>query len=112
MNLAQQFANNMIAKSEHDMRNDQFAASLLAELKKLPPCHPELESVELEFEQFGMMLNCFYEFEPEQTETEIDPPYAAQYNLAYAYIGHIDITQALTPAQRSYIESAIEGVCA
>lgn len=70
-----------------------------------------LECIEIELEPFGMMLRCFYETEPAQAETDIDPPFPAQYILAYAYIGHTDITDALTPAQRAAIEDEIEGLC-
>jgi len=109
MNLGQQLASRMITEAEH-AAHDRAAALILADLKRLPPCHPALESIELELESFGMTLNCFYEVEPEQSETDIDPAIPAQYNLAYAYIGHIDVTEALTPAQRSYIECEIEGL--
>jgi hypothetical protein len=62
-------------------------------------------------EPFGIMLKCFFETEPAQTETEIDPPFPAQYILTHAYIGRIDVTSALTQAQREAIEDEAEGLC-
>lgn len=96
-------------KPAHDLMlaNTSAARQILCDLAALPPYHPSLEQYETED---GLVsLNCFYEIDPAQEETETDPRIHMQVNLIHCYVGNIDVVKGLTTTQAEDIEAAILG---
>ena len=92
---------------EHTMANTSAATQILRDLAALPPYHPSLEQYETED---GLVsLNCFYEIDPAQEETDTDPRIHMQVNLIHCYVGNIDVVKGLTATQAEDIEAAILG---
>ena len=92
---------------DHATKNAIAAQQIMQSLRDLPPYHPGLE--EFEFEAGILNLQCFYEVEPAQEETRIDPPIDRQVILCYVYVGNIDVLKALTDAEKATIVEAIKG---
>ena len=92
---------------DHMLAKTASARQILSELAAMPPYHPSLEQYELED---GLVsLNCFYEIDPGQQETETDPRIHMQLNLIHCYVGNIDVVKGLTTTQAEDIEAAILG---
>ena len=95
------------ASYDHTMRNTAAATQILREIAALPPYHPNLEQYETED---GLVkLNCFYEVDPAEEETETDPRYHMQVKLCHVYVGNIDVIKGLTSTEAEYLEAAIKG---
>ena len=93
---------------DHYMKSTAAARDILRDLAALPPYHPDLE--DYTFEDGLIEFQCFYEVEPAEPETDIDPPILQQVILCHVYVGNIDVLKALTSSQRGRVIEAIEGV--
>lgn len=56
------------------------------------PDHPELERLEYECDELGVVLTCYFEYEPEErgsreplTGLQLEPDYPATYTLLHVY---------------------------